>query len=133
MSKRRIAHNECCCNFCAKKAWCQKNPNKGRQCCNARQKSVECLTLIQQRWCTLCPLFVGKTSEFGPHEPPLPGMDGGLPKALSGAEGKAEGRGLADAVAGRSVEDPKTETASPLPREPLPPSFQAAGDEEVDG
>lgn len=123
MTKRRIAHNECCCNFCAKKAWCEKNPNKGRQCCNARQRSVECLTLIQQRWCTLCPLFVGKVSEFGPNEPALPGMDG-----------KASGQ-LADAVAATSVESPMPGAARPRtpPAEPLPPTVQCADDEEVEG
>lgn len=76
MSKRR-GHSDCCCNFCAKKAWCEKNPNKGRQCCNAKQRSVDCLKLIQSRWCTLCPLFEGKTETFGPDEPALPGMDAG--------------------------------------------------------
>jgi len=105
---------ECCCQLCAKKAWCEKNPNKGRQCCNVRQKTPECLLLIRQRWCTTCVLFVGRTEPFGADEPALPIFQVG---------------GSVDAVATVSVDSPKPGAARPgqIPSEPLPATVQCAG------
>ena len=66
---------QCCCQLCAKREWCRKNPTKGRQCCDAQRRLPQCHQLISSRWCCACSLWVGQTEKFGPDEPPLPGME----------------------------------------------------------
>ena len=135
MSKRR--GHDCCCNFCAKRGWCSKNPSKGRQCCTEKQKSAECLTLIGQRWCSTCPLFIGRSERFGADEPALPGL---------GPERVETMPDLAAAIRKLKEIAPDAVAAPPPPPPPHPPrngqvfcgavsghEEQAPGDEEIDG
>lgn len=57
-----------CCQTCARKAWCVKNPTKGRQACNAVRKGPECINLIQSKWCTVCPLHAGQAELEDPDQ-----------------------------------------------------------------
>ncbi len=57
MSKKQKGY-ETCCLWCQHYAICKERPTKRRQCCPCpEQKTQECLNLIRDGYCQVCPTF----------------------------------------------------------------------------